>query len=161
KDATIAEEDRTAARTLLRGRRRVRKRPFYEKVWFQAVAISAVLLGLGGVLYVVFKPAGADQVFQEIEEKMKDPDNWSKVRDGPIADFLARFPGDPRRETVRGYAEKIDVARERRHLFTRMQLARSLGLAFEGENEFEKLAYLAERYEEFGDLPMAQSRWQV
>ena len=73
--AMADDTDKKAARTLLstlgRGRRRRRRKPFYEKVWFQAVAISALLLVMAGVFYNVFKPTSADELFQAAEKLME------------------------------------------------------------------------------------------
>src|SRR5262249_52854563 len=54
KDTKVDKADKTAARTLLRGRRKRRTKPFYERGWFQAVAISTLLLAVAGVFYVAF-----------------------------------------------------------------------------------------------------------
>jgi serine/threonine-protein kinase len=165
--AMADETDKKAARTLLstlgRGRRRRRRKPFYEKVWFQAVAISALLLVMAGVFYNVFKPTSADELFQAAEKLMEteNADHWEQAAAGPVAEFLRRFPADPRAEQVQGWADKTAVYTEERGLRRKVQLARNLGRDFEAESDAERMAASAVHYELFGDLPAARERWQA
>jgi serine/threonine-protein kinase len=159
------ETDKQAARTLLDGlnRHRVRTkrrgRPFYEKAWFQAVGISALLAAIGGVLYLAFKPASAEQLFQQAQRLMESEETWVQAKDGPLEEFRNRYPNHPKARQVREWLEQIEVQQFDRHVRAKYRLARNLGRDFDPENDAERMAYYAVRYEEFGDLALARERW--
>jgi serine/threonine-protein kinase len=170
------ETDRHAARTVLsslkQGRRKRRQARFYEKAWFQAIGISALLLAMGGLLYFIFKPVSADTLFGEAEKMMasESSDDWTRANadDGPIKAFLNRYPNDPRVGQVKAWSDKAEVDSLSRQLHHKVQLARSFGKESQPDanepaasKDAERIASRALRYELFGDLPSARERWQT
>jgi serine/threonine-protein kinase len=113
KEVPADAADVKAARDILRGRRKRRKRPIYERGWFVGAGIVALLLAISGVLYEVFRPPSAEKLYQEIK-KIVDAKDYAalvKARKGPIEDYLQlyRHLQDERTTEVRKWAEEIDV----------------------------------------------------
>ncbi len=158
------DTDKQAARTLLDGLHKVRRKrpvqPFYEKAWFQAVAISALLLAMGGVVYLAFKPASAEQLFLEAQKLMQSEETWDKAKEGPIDEFRKRFPNHPQARQMGDWVDQIEVHQLDRQLRSKFRLARNVGRDLDPETDAERLAFLAIRYEEFGDLVLARASWQ-
>jgi serine/threonine-protein kinase len=155
------EEDKEAARTLLGHKKRKKKAvPFYQRRWFHGAVLTAVLLVIAVVVFRAFQPASAAQLYREADKYMADdtPELWSKARE-PIQEFLERYPDDPKAPTVLGWDKKIRAKELEDALVSRMNLARRLGRPFAADGPAEQLAYEAERYQDFGDLPMARDRW--
>src|SRR5262249_21835858 len=73
-DTRPNEEDREAARALLGGKKKRKKKvekvPFFRTVWFQAAAIVGLLSVIGLVLYLSLKPVSEEKLYQRIERLM-------------------------------------------------------------------------------------------
>jgi serine/threonine-protein kinase len=154
------EADREAARTLreatTRQKRKRQTRPFYERGWFQAVGISAVLGGVALMIYLVVRPPSADKLYGYAKYLMDQPDpaKWEEAREGPIKQFLKYYPDNPQADEVRAWADKVDLDwRER-------QLANRLRANMSPDGEAEQAAFAATKQEEAGYLDDAVQRWQ-
>src|SRR5262249_4256178 len=90
-------DDREAARALLGGKKKRKKKvekvPFFRTVWFQAVAIVALLSVIGLVLYLSLKPVSEEKLYQRIERLMtsNEPKDRRTALEGPIKEYLRRF----------------------------------------------------------------------
>jgi serine/threonine-protein kinase len=159
--APVDDTDREAARTLrevVTGKKRKRKhRPFYTRVWFQAVAILLLLAGMAGLLYLVFRPPSADAQFAHLQALLtsSDPDKWDAAAP-EIDQFLRRHPRDPRAETVRVWSTWYDIYATEPPLYNRIEGK----IRNEPDDEAETLAFAAIRAEKAGDLEQAKGKWQ-
>jgi hypothetical protein len=156
------EADREAARVLreaaTKKKSKRKGRPIYERGWFVAVAVAAVLLGVGGFLWKAFQPPPPEKLYEQAKAWMesKDPEDWSNARDGPIQKFLEHYGdrSDPEAVQMRSWADQVDVVHEERSLQHRMKLNLS------PNGEADTMAFSAVKYEEAGDLDDALRRWQ-
>jgi serine/threonine-protein kinase len=161
RDKPIDETDRRAAATLLTGfgrkRKKRRAKPFYTKVWFQLIAILAVLFGLGAIFYRVFRAPSAADLFKQASVAMRTTDfeGQKAARKGPIADYLSYYGqvDDERTAQVRAWAEDIDV----RTLDDQLKKRRKL---FEPKDDGETIFRSAIGYEEAGNLDDARKKWR-
>jgi hypothetical protein len=160
-------EDKETARFLLKGKVRARKktRPFYEKAWFQAAGILAILGGVALALYLVFRPPSADKLYADAERLMRsgDPDKKDEARDGPVREYLTRYeaklPRDSKTIQVRKWADDIDTARCEHKLERHLHM-KGGKLPYHPADDTEKLAFKAADDEEDGDVPAAREKWQ-
>jgi hypothetical protein len=93
----LAESDKETARLLrvASGKKAAPRkiRWFYERAWFQAVAISILLTAMGGLIYWASRPADPHQLFLNAQILMQSGD-WDKqmrARNGPIQNFLRHY----------------------------------------------------------------------
>jgi serine/threonine-protein kinase len=169
--ATISEEDREAARTLLGGKGRLKKKRrsrtgFFGSVWFQAFAVAALLAGIGTALWLVFRPPPPEKLYEQAKKLMeKDSlDEWNRaVEDrGPITLYLKHHGDRPGKETeqVRAWQKKIEDAQVERLLERYVSNRRSgAALKVQTQNEAEEAAFKAMWAEAEGDLDDARRRW--
>jgi serine/threonine-protein kinase len=158
-DTKLGKKDKELARSLLgQGKRKRPASPFYERVWFQTLGISAILGGLVFALYLGFQPASPDKLYQEAQKLMasKDPNDWDKARDGPIKAYLDQKKGaaDPQTKQVQDWADRVDLQLRERQLHKRFRN----GIPAEGDAEPEAMNAL--RAEDNGDLDSALRRWR-
>jgi serine/threonine-protein kinase len=157
------ETDREAARTLATGmrrtRRKVKKKPIYERAWLQAIGIVALLAALGAVIYKAFQLPPADQLYRQAAKLMQsdNPDDWNQARDrrtGPIDLYLYYYGQrqDEQTKQIRFWADEVDERQTERVLKTRYKLT--------AENEGESMARNALDYEEAGNLTDAEQGWR-
>src|SRR5439155_8490760 len=84
------ETDKEAARTLLHKKKRRKVEPFYSKGWFQAIALGAVVVALGYVIYAAFfKTPSAESLYAQVKTLMASGNSEQRMeaRKGPITDF--------------------------------------------------------------------------
>ena len=132
---------------------------FYERAWFQAVALSALLAAIGGLVYWVTRPPDPHQLFVKAQILMQT-DDWDKqkrAREGPIQAYLKHYAdrSDDERQQMVAWADEMDLALRERQLRTRMKRS------FQPDDETERTAFAAVRREEAGDLAAARERWQA
>ncbi len=159
RQGTPSAQDKADARMVLaslRGGRRKRKKPFYEKVWFQALGILLLLGAMGGLLHEVFKPPSALALYNQAKAKMDSPnfDERAEARDGPVEKFLHYYGTrtDAQAMEIKDFAAKIDVTRKWNGLQHRWKL---------GADDLEEKARDAYRQEEAGELDKAVEHWQA
>jgi hypothetical protein len=148
----LDETDKEAARTLLRRKKKKKVVPFYRKVWFQGVALTALLATVSFVFYSVFiKPPSADSLIQQIDELW--PTDKREARKGPIKEFLIYYPEHTRASKYREWADEYD----RDHLEKQMLNRRTSNFAV--GSEAERLFRLGLDQDARGRLKEAQNTW--
>src|SRR5262245_28583595 len=166
----IDETDRDAARSLrsVLQKKKIRKKsaPFYTQIWFQLIIIPLFLLGFGGVIWLVTRPPSADDLFRFAEKKMEKPETYREGllklnnTQGPILEFLRRYPDDPRAAKVaewKDLAETTDVLDKLRHNMGKPRVPHKYWDKV--DPNYEELAFQALRFEDYGDLLYAGERW--
>jgi eukaryotic-like serine/threonine-protein kinase len=169
----IDETDRDAARSLRSAlqKKKIRKKspPFFTTIWFQLIAIPLFLLGFAGVILLVIGPmmkSSANDLYRNAEKKMEKPETYREGllklnnTEGPILEFLRRYPDDPRAAKVaewRDLAETTDVLDKMRHNMTKPRVLHKYWDKV--DPNFEELAFQALRFEDYGDLLYAGERW--
>jgi serine/threonine-protein kinase len=170
-DAALNETDREAARTLLGGgpkRRKRKQRRFYRKVWFQAACLSGLLAAiLGFIVWIFLIPPSADRLYAEAEKLVQSPreEDQARVRSdiGPLKRYL-RYYGDrddPQTKKVREWldqAESTDREQRLQGLLASKKGKRVINI--EPETDEEKLALRAASVQDDGDLDTALKLWQ-
>jgi hypothetical protein len=167
------EEDKEAARNLLAGkalagkvrlnRKRRKDRPLYRRVWFQALGLLLVLLGVVLALWVALRPPSADRLYQRAEKMMAAPDYESheKARAGPIKQYLAHYrdrPG-PQTEKVKQWADQVEVE-GCEQLLQRYRSKRNSAIKFQAQSDLEQRAFNAVDAEDKGEVKQAAQAWQ-
>jgi len=159
----LSEGDRETAR-LLRAAAGKKLPPsktrwFYEKGWFQAVAITTLLAGISGLVYWMLRPADPHKLFIEAQSLMQtgDPDKQARARNGPIKNFLNHYRDreDSEARQILAWADQADLGLRERQLKTRMKMG------FQPDDDVEAKAFAAVRREEAGELADARERWQA
>ncbi len=169
----IEEEDKDAARTLLTGKGRPKrkrtKKPLYEKLWFQALGL---VLGLGVVvtfLYLAFRPPSADKLYQQAKAVMESGDTDKRANaiepNGVIGKYITLYgkvDNEQSRE-VRGWRTQIQVAQNEGLLSRHMQRVREKALfaQLQPEGPTQEDAFKAVEAEERGERNRAIERWQA
>ncbi len=170
----IDETDRDAARSLrsVLQKKKIRKKTaaFYTKIWFQLIAIPLFLLGFVGVFLLVIGPmtqSSANELYRQAEKRIEKPESYREGlyklnnREGPILEFLRRYPDDPRTAKVaewRDLAETTDVLDKLKHNMTKPRVPHKYWDKV--DPNYEELAFQAIRYEDYGDLLYAGERWK-
>jgi serine/threonine protein kinase len=159
--STVRDTDHKTARTMLtglkKGRRKRRSKPVYERVWFQAAAISVLLLAIAGIFYLVFRAPRADELFAQAQRLLAtdNPTEIAQARNGPIRDYLYYYSdrNDEQSNQIRKWADDYDVALREQQLENRYRLKLS------PEGEAETAARRALHSEENGDWNAAREQW--
>jgi serine/threonine-protein kinase len=162
----LGAEDRETARALrtaVTGRKFKRKRtPIYQRGWFVALGIVAVLGILAGLLYLATRPPSPEELFAAAEKLMSsdDADDWDRAidaRGGPIPEYLRRYGRIESEQTkrMREWSERAHAALKERQLATRVRLG------MPPQDEVEEAARNGLRHEESGDLSRARKSWET
>jgi serine/threonine-protein kinase len=163
-DTRPDQNEKQTARLLLDGKFKVKRRkkvkPVFQRKWFQAVALSGLLLLAGGALVWGLLPPGPDKVYAKVVELTQtyDPETADDALK-QIGIFKARFPDDPRLADV---IERENLLQEKeldQQLTTTFRARRRLGKDVDPKNHAEDLAYQAIHFEDFGDAYAARERW--
>jgi tRNA A-37 threonylcarbamoyl transferase component Bud32 len=169
----LEEEDKEAARVLLTGKggpkRKRTKKPFYEKVWFQAVGLVLALGVAATLLYLVFRGPSADELYQQAKAVVQSGDLDRQEEaigpNGVISKYLATPAGKADNEQsreVRGWREQIQIALNERLLKTHVQQEReNKPWKVKPNGKTEEDAFKAMDAEEKGDRDTAIALWQV
>jgi serine/threonine-protein kinase len=159
---SLANSDKETARLLrvAAGKKPppAKRRWFYERAWFQAVALSSLLAGIGGLVYWITRPPDPHQLFVKAQVLMQSGD-WDKqmrARNGPIQSYLKHYAdrSDEEAQQMAAWADQTDLALRERQLRTRMKRG------IQPDDEAERKAFAAVRREEAGELATARERWQ-
>ena len=148
----LDETDKEAARTLLKRRKKKKVVPFYRKVWFQGVALSALLVSVAFVFYLVFIKAPSPESLLQQAEKLLLTDR-REARKGPITDFLSYHPDHPHAPKFRAWADEIDRDELEQSLLKRMNSGWS------AESDAENLFRQATKQERNGKIKDADKTW--
>ena len=164
------DTDREAARTLrsVIGKKKFRKKGTKGGLLLALKAAGLLaLLGIlvAGVVYAM-KPPSADELFRRSEHLMKSTETYSEAltrmnrKDGPVREFLRRYPNDPRAAQVadwRDQAEAHDLLSRLRHNSANPKVRHPYPSKIDGN--YEAQAFLAMRFEDFGDIWNAAFHW--
>jgi serine/threonine-protein kinase len=159
--AQLEDVDKDAARALLGKKKKKRRlQPIYQRVWFKALALSAALAGVMGLLFVLlFVKPSPQTLFQRAEAIMdsEDLDRQLEARkSGPIYDYL-RFYGDSddqQTRKMRKWADEVDSEDFERRLLKRLRNGINVGV-----DDLEQACRNAIEAEEAGNLAAAHDTW--
>ena len=167
----INDEDRDAARTLLGGKSRLKRKRkkgkgFFRSVLFQILAITALLGGMGLILWVVFSPPAPEKLYEQAKKLMEagSVEDWDKAGSerGPLALYMKHHGDRPGAETkqVRQWQEQVEMWQSEQLLqkFLEKRRAKRDSL-MERQNEAQEDAFKAITAEDDGKLDEAQRRW--
>ena len=168
-ETTPGDSDRDAARTLLasgkkKRKKKVVKQPFYRRAWFQAVGIVGLLAALGGVLYLLLKPPGADTLYQRIERLIAadTPNSRKAAFEGPIQEYLRRYGTrtDDKTKQVEKWDREFGVRQAEEDLAKTREKVKTIDLAkMDDLSSCEREAVKASQAEDEGDLARAREMW--
>jgi serine/threonine-protein kinase len=105
-------------------RQRRQQQAHHWSVAFQLAGLAAALAAVMWVGWRLARPPTADAVFAVIDEHVSDEgtDDLGPVSD-EIADFLDRFPNDPRAAGVRSLADELELQKRERQLRFRARMS--------------------------------------
>jgi serine/threonine-protein kinase len=162
------EEDKDAARTLMTGKGRAKrkqiKKRLHQKIWFQATGLMLGLGIVGTLLYLVFKPPSAEKLYQQAEKLMTSAnvEDHDKAQTGPIEKYLNRYGSqdDELTRKVRAWSDRNQIRYAEDKLLKLRQMRRK-NLPFAPmEGEGEEKPFAAAEAEDAGDLTKAREKWQ-
>jgi eukaryotic-like serine/threonine-protein kinase len=98
-------------------RRRLESKRSWLLVAAQFLSLAAVVAVFAGGAAYLMRPPSAEALYAKIDARADSDDDASLAKvESEIDDFLTRFPDDPRESTLRGYKERIDLAKLERKL---------------------------------------------
>lgn len=164
------ETDKETARTLLgktkpKGKKKsLRRKRFYETVWFQAAGLGSLLLAVIVTLYLLFQPPSAEKLYLQAQKLMQssDPEDWDKALKGPIKSYQAHYANLPGAQTqqMRDWVVAIEIAQNERLLRNYIQKKKG-PLKVQYQSDAEKEGFAAIDAEEEGDLKKTKELWQA
>jgi serine/threonine-protein kinase len=171
----LGEEDKDAARLLLTGKARAKrkrvKKLVYKQVWFQAIGLVLAFGFVATLLYLVFRPPSADKLYRQAKAVMESGDidrQESAIDPGGVIDRYLQTPegkqDSKQSREVRSWRKQIRVAEGERRLDKHMQQERENKRVFiklEPEGQTQKDAFAAVDAEDKGDKETALARWQT
>jgi serine/threonine protein kinase len=156
--------DKQEARELVSGRRARRTRdddahdgpPFWEKPWFLAVSLIALLSVLGAGLSFALRPLTEQQLIDRAEKLMASDNSvdWRQADDMYLQPLLKRFPHSDYIPKAKEHLDTIAMNQAENHARTLQRMGRT------PSHEGERLYTDAKRYEEFGDRVTALDKYQ-
>jgi eukaryotic-like serine/threonine-protein kinase len=162
------EEDKEAARILMtgKGRSKRRKKKFYQRVWFQAAGLLLALAVVGTLLALVFRPPSPDKLYGEATRLMDSPnfEDHEKALEGPIKEYLRRYPDrdDQQARTVRDWDTQIRITQKEQLLQNYLQKERANSpIKVYPQDKLEEQAFAAAKAEDGGDREEAERRWKA
>ena len=167
----IGDEDRDAARSLLGGKGRLKKKRkkkagFFHSIWFQSLALVVLLAGLALLLWLVLRPPAPEKLYAQAQKLMEssNPDDWDKAggERGPLELYLKHHGDRSGKETeqVRVWQKQVEVAQSERLLARYVSNRHSTAaLKVQSQNDAEEAAFKAAWAEDQGDLVDASRRW--
>jgi serine/threonine-protein kinase len=161
REIRLDKEDTQVARTIITGikggrRKKTRKR-FYQRGLLQGLALSALLAGAIGILYVAFRPPAPEVLFLRAQNQLRaaaDLETRRDIRAGPILEYLQRYGNiaNERTAQMRRWSDEILTESAWRGLRNRRKLG--------AEGEGETAARAALQREEEGDLEASVTLWE-
>jgi serine/threonine-protein kinase len=159
--------DKDAARTLMAARgKKVRKKkdvPVLQQKWLQGVMLGVLLIVTIAAIVWVLQPKSPERLYKEAEKLMtsRNPDDWTKGYEGPVAEYKKRYAGrkDPETDQINQWAEQYEVydcGRLLNIMLTRGEKVKTAG----PQNDAEKDVYEAAKAEWTGDLAKAGGLWE-
>jgi serine/threonine-protein kinase len=163
--AQADEQDRRAARFLLRGkvRKKGKKKLWYEQTWVPALGILCLLSLIVFTLYLVFRPPSAESLYEQAAQLMSthQPEDEEKALAGPIKMYLDRYRrlDNAQTQQMLKWSDQADV-REGEDLLRRYLKLQAKQIAMGVQNEDEKQAFELIDKESDGDVQAARQGWQ-
>lgn len=138
----------------LLGKKKKRKRkkvPVYERVWFLA---ACLLLVVSAAVWALW-PLNERQLFERAVPLMAgdNEQKWKEARDRYLEPLLARYPQGEYAAAAQDYIDRIEMSKAE----TRLKLHAKRG---KYETEAERLYADAQHYEEFGDALTAYEKYK-
>ncbi len=169
-EARPDEQDREAARTLLTGGKKKRKKktahvPFYRQLAFQAAGIVCLLAATAFAIYLVLRPPSAEKLYGRIEKLMAKDDEEARraAFQGPIREYLRRYGAldDDNTRRVRDWDTRIGVEVAERELADLKQKVKKIDVSkMDALTEAARKALIAAQAEDDGDFERATRAWQ-
>jgi eukaryotic-like serine/threonine-protein kinase len=168
----VEEEDKEAARTLLTGKGRPKrkraKKPFYEKLWFRAAGLALAFGVATTLLYLAFRGPSADKLYQQAKAIMQSGNVEKKENaigsDGIITKYLHDYGKQDNEQVreVRGWRQQIQGDEHERLLDKHMEQVREDKAVFKRKpnGQIEEDAFKAVEAEEKGERDTAIEHWQ-
>jgi serine/threonine-protein kinase len=165
----IDEKDREAARAL-RGavtKKKIRKKvvPFYQKVWFQVIAIAAFLAGSGYLVYQLTRPEPPEVMAAAVERAVASGDRDRAI--DAVDRYLRVYGGQdtPLTQEVRKKEKRLKVERREAQLQKRFRGTSlkpgGLGPDEDDDAEAYNATQRAWQSENEGELDLARQRWEA
>jgi serine/threonine-protein kinase len=136
-----------------------RRRPFYQRWWFQVLALVCFFGAVAGLVWFLFRPPSPEKLYQQAEAAMAsgDPDAIARARSGPIEKYLKRYGEmhDERTAQVQQWADEIDEGLREQQLRNRMKVNMA------ADSDAETKARTAVREEDAGRWSPARERWDA
>src|SRR5262249_4324694 len=128
-------------------------------VVLQGAGILFLLLFLAAGIAFALRPPSANSLYPQSEHPMKKKETydaaWARLNgsDGPVREFIRRYPDDPRIDQVREWAETIQTHDLLKRLETNARKPKVLRpYLFNLDKNYEAQVFMALRFEEFGDI---------
>jgi serine/threonine-protein kinase len=149
--ATVSE-DSALRKTLGKKKKKRKKVPFYERIWFLAVCLALLV---GAVAWAAW-PHSDQTLFAQAERLMQsqNTNDWATARERYLEPLLARSPQGEFASRAREYIEQIDMDLAERQASTTARLGK------EPRSEAERLYIEASRFEQFKDRITALERYR-
>lgn len=168
----LDEEDKDAARLLLTGKGRAKrkrgKKPFYENVWLRAIGLVLALGIVVTLLFLVFRGPSAEKLYQQAKAAMQSGDLERQENaiepNGAITKYIRDYGKQDNEQIreVRGWREQIQMAKHERLLDRHMQQIRNnSALKVKPDGATQEDAFAAVEAEEKGDREAALKHWQA
>ncbi|MCA9234991.1 MAG: serine/threonine protein kinase [Planctomycetales bacterium] len=126
--------------------------PFYERAWFLALCLAAVI---GGAVWSLW-PASEAQLWAKAAPLMQSDSavDWRRAKDDYLSELLQRFPETEHRPEIEAFELKYAMNRAEERIKNLDRFGRT------PETEAERLYAEARRYERFGDRVTAWQRYE-
>lgn len=153
--------DKQEARQLVAGKRRRQESsgestPLWERPWFLAVALVALLAVFGTALRFALRPPSEEQLIREAERLMASDNSveWRTAEDSYLQPLLARFPKSEYAPRAKEHLDTIAMHQSDQHARALMRMGRT------PSHEGERLYADALKFEQFGDRLTALDKYQ-
>ncbi len=134
-------------------KKKKKKGPFYEQVWFLSLCLALLV---GGVTWAVW-PLSEDQLYERAKGLMASEDtaDWRTAREKYIDPLRERFPEGKYHSEADAWVDQIDMDSKETYIKN-----------WAGKNKDrltpEEIQYVeALQFEEFGDLALAENKYQM
>ena len=136
-------------------RKRVKRKdtsPFYERAWFLALCLAAVVAAITWAVW----PPSEDELYRGAAALMasSDTSDWHRAEDKYLIPLRERFPDGKYAVQVQEWIDQIDMEQAERRLEMSARLGKPPG------SEAERLYAEGLRYERFGDRITALARYR-
>lgn len=154
---TIKTDQDELSRILGKGKKKRRKKrkrefvPFYERAWFLAVCLAAVV---GLITWGVW-PQSEAELYAEVQPLMasSEVDDWYDA-EYDIKNLLERFPDGAHADEAREWLDRIEMDRHEKSAERRANMGR------EPQSEAERIYMEAQQYQRFGDRLTALEKYE-